>query len=157
MAEVWGMLRQRVPDARLEIVGAGVPADIRDLDGRDGVRVRGFVDDLEPILATVSACAIPLFVGSGVRVKVLELIARAIPCVGSPTGLRGLMPLEGCVEASDPKEWVAALQDLAANPERGREAARRGAERLAIENSTARSTAQVEAVLSGLGLVEGTH
>lgn len=157
MAEVWGPFRERVPDARLEIVGAGAPADIRNLDGRDGVRVRGFVDDLEPILATVTACAIPLFVGSGVRVKVLELIARAIPCVGSATGLQGLMPLEGCVEASDPKEWVAALQDLAANPERGRDEARRGAEHLAIENSTARSTAQVKAVLSGLGLFEGTH
>jgi polysaccharide biosynthesis protein PslH len=154
LSEVWGKVREHVPEARLEIVGAEPPEDIRQRDGSDGIRVRGFVEDLEPILATVSACAIPLFVGSGVRVKVVELIARAIPCVGTSTGLQGLMPLEGCTEVAEPEEWAAALAAIAADPEGPRQQARRGAERLAIDNSASRSGVHLEAVLRDLRVLE---
>ena len=116
MARVWPGVRERVPDARLEVVGARPPADIQAFDGKDGVRVHGFVDDLETLLPTITACMIPLFIGSGVRVKVLELIARGIPCVGTPIGLQGLMPLDGCFEVSEPDEWVRVLVEIAAGP-----------------------------------------
>lgn len=152
MSEVWPGLRERAPEARLEVVGARPPSDIRALDGTDGVRVHGFVDDLEPILATVTACVIPLFIGSGVRVKVLELIARGIPCVGTPVGLQGLMPLDGCFEVSTPDEWIARLATIAADPGPSRELARSGAVRLADAHSPASARARLEEVLRRVGV-----
>ena len=147
MSQVWPGLRERAPDARLEVVGARPPTDIRRLDGKDGVRVHGFVEDLEGILPAVTACVIPLFIGSGVRVKVLELIARGIPCVGTPVGLQGLMPLDGCFEVSDPDEWVRALLEIAADPGPSRELARRGAVQLGTRHSPAVARACLEEVL----------
>jgi glycosyltransferase involved in cell wall biosynthesis len=152
MSHVWPGLRERAPDARLEVVGARPPTDIRQLDGTDGVRVHGFVEDLEAILPTVTACVIPLFVGSGVRVKVLELIARGIPCVGTPVALQGLMPLDGCVEVSEPDEWVRTLAQIAADPGPSRELARRGAGRLATDHSPGVARARVEQVLQRMAL-----
>jgi glycosyltransferase involved in cell wall biosynthesis len=152
MSQVWPALRERAPDARLELVGARPPTDIRQLDGKDGVRVHGFVEDLETILPTITACVIPLFVGSGVRVKVLELIARGIPCVGTAVALQGLMPLDGCVEASEPEEWVRTLAQVAADPAPSRELARRGAGQLASEHSPAVARARLERVLRRMAL-----
>jgi len=152
VSEVWPGLRERAPDARLEVVGARPPADIRRIDGKDGVRVHGFVEDLEEILPAVTACVIPLFIGSGVRVKVLELIARGIPCVGTPVGLQGLMPLDGCFEVSDPDQWVRTLVEIAADPGPSRELARRGAVQLATEHSPAVARARLEEVLRRIGV-----
>jgi glycosyltransferase involved in cell wall biosynthesis len=151
---VWPGLRERSPDARLEVVGARPPADIRELDGKDGVRVHGFVEDLDAVLPAISACVIPLFIGSGVRIKVLELIARGIPCVGTPVGLQGLMPLDGCYEVSAPDEWVRILAEIAADPGPSRELARRGAAQLAAEHSPAAARASLEEVVRRLGLAE---
>jgi glycosyltransferase involved in cell wall biosynthesis len=152
MSQVWPALRERVPDARLEVVGARPPTDIRQLDGKAGVRVHGFVEDLEEILPKITACVIPLFVGSGVRIKVLELIARGIPCVGTPVALQGLMPLDGCVEVSEPEEWVRTLVQIAADPGPSRELARRGAGQLATEHSPAVARKRLEQVLRGMAL-----
>jgi len=152
MSEVWPGLRERAPDARLEVVGARPPKDILGLDGKDGVRVHGFVEDLDAILPEVTACVIPLFIGSGVRVKVLELIARGIPCVGTPVGLQGLMPLDGCFEMSTPDQWVRTLGEIAADPGPSRELAHRGSAELATRHSPAVARARLEGVLERLGL-----
>ena len=140
---VWPRLRERMPDARLEVVGARPPSDIQAFDGRDGVQVHGFVEDLEALLPAITACVIPLFIGSGVRVKVLELIARGIPCVGTPVGLQGLMPLDGCFEVSEPDEWVRLLAEIAARPQDSRALAHHGAARLATERSPAVAQARL--------------
>jgi polysaccharide biosynthesis protein PslH len=154
MSHVWPGLREQAPDARLDVVGARPPADIRGLDGKDGVRVHGFVEDLEAILPAVTACVIPLFIGSGVRVKVLELIARGIPCVGTPVGLQGLMPLDGCFEVSAPDEWVRALAEIAADPGPSRELARRGAVQLAATHSPEVARARLDEALRRVGVRE---
>jgi glycosyltransferase involved in cell wall biosynthesis len=156
ISNVWDEVRARIPDARLTIVGSKPPADIRDLDGSKGICVHGFVEDLDSVLATTSACVIPLFIGSGVRVKVLELIARAVPCVGTPVGLQGLMPLDGCFEITGPDQWARTLAEIASDPEGSRAQARRGGEQLARQNSHAEARAHVESVLCGLGVLEAS-
>jgi glycosyltransferase involved in cell wall biosynthesis len=135
LREVWGLLRDRVPNARLEVIGADPPSDIRARDGRSGIRVHGFVDDLEPLLRGAYGCVLPLFAGGGIRVKLLKLIGRGIPCVGTPVAMQGLTPLEGCVIASEPEEWVSVLTELAERPEELWEEARLGARRLRVEHS----------------------
>jgi hypothetical protein len=152
LPKVWESLRRTIPDARLEIIGADPPADIRAWDGRAGVRVRGFVEDLEPFLARAYGCVIPLFVGGGIRVKLLKLIGRGIPCVGSPVAMQGVTPLEGCVVASEPQEWLTVLTELARGPEELWEEARLGARRLQVEHSPRLALEHLETVLAGIGV-----
>lgn len=106
---VWPLVRRTYPDAALDIVGAQPPADVQALDGIDGVRVYGFLDDIDPLLDAVTVCVIPLFVGGGVRIKVLEMLVRGIPCIGSPVGLQGFEDLGGCCIVTAPSTWVTAL------------------------------------------------
>jgi hypothetical protein len=153
LRQVWGPVRGLVPDARLEIIGADPPADIRGWNGKDGVRVHGFVEDLEPFLARAYACAIPLFAGGGIRVKLLKLIGRGIPCVGTPVAMQGLTPLEGCVIASEPEEWIAVLAALAAQPEGLWDEARLGARRLRVEHSPRLAVDHLATVLADIGAI----
>jgi len=106
LREVWPQLRVVRPDSQLDIVGADPPPDIRAADGIHGVRVHGFVEDLGDLLASTQACLIPLFAGGGVRVKIVELLARGIPCIGSPLGVQGMTHLPGVVSVDSASEWI---------------------------------------------------
>ncbi len=110
LREVWPRVRAVRPEAELDIVGADPPPDVRAADGRDGVCVHGFVEDLSHILEHTQACLIPLFAGGGIRVKILELLARGIPCIGSPLGVQGMTHLPGIVAVDGVSEWVDAVR-----------------------------------------------
>ena len=66
LREVWPRVRAVRPEAELDIVGADPPPDLRAADGRDGVCVHGFVEDLSHIFEHTQACLIPLFAGGGI-------------------------------------------------------------------------------------------
>jgi hypothetical protein len=151
LREVWEPVRGDIADARLEIIGADPPADIRGWDGREGVRVHGFVEDLEPFLDAAYGCAIPLFAGGGIRVKLLKLIGRGIPCVGTPVAMQGMTTLEGCVVAWEPQEWISVLCRLAERPDELWDEARLGARRLQVEHSPRLALDHLETVLAGIG------
>jgi glycosyltransferase involved in cell wall biosynthesis len=131
LSEVWPGFRTEHPDARLLVVGAGAPADIRARDGRDGIEVRGFVEDLDGVLAEADVCLMPLLSGGGIRIKVLELLPRGIPCLGSRVAVRGFAGVAGVYEANLPQEWLKTLGALARiTPERARRLALTGADEL---------------------------
>jgi glycosyltransferase involved in cell wall biosynthesis len=150
LEEVWPMVRARVPEARLEIVGADPPPDIAGRDSRDGVSVHGFVDDLDPFLGRVDVCAIPLFVGAGIRVKVLELVSKGVPCVGSPVALQGLGWIEGCVEVDGREEWVEQIAAAATDRRPLMEAAARGAASLRARHSPQRATDHLRQMIEAI-------
>lgn len=82
-------LRQEVPTARLTLVGANAPADVRALAG-DAVRVLDAVDDLAPLLARSAVVLAPLRIGGGMRMKVLYAMAFGKAVVTTPRGADGL-------------------------------------------------------------------
>ena len=129
---VWEECRRELSDAKLDVVGADPPSDLLELDGVSGIRVWGFLQDIETLLQDVSVCAIPLFAGAGIRVKVLELISRGIPCIGTASGLQGLEHIAGTVRADTVTEWKEALREanrglssLRKEAELGRDAVKR--------------------------------
>jgi glycosyltransferase involved in cell wall biosynthesis len=153
LSAVWPGFRSGNPQARLLIVGAGAPADIRALDGRDGIQVRGYVRDLDGVLAETSVCAMPLLSGGGIRIKVLELLPRGVPCLGTEVAVRGFAGMAGVYQANTPAEWLDALATLArSEPEQARQAALAGAERLRTRFSLqATAAALQDALLTARG------
>jgi glycosyltransferase involved in cell wall biosynthesis len=148
LSEVWKPLRARVPGAQLEIVGAEPPTDIATRDGQDGIHIHGFVEDLEPVLDRIDVCAIPLFVGAGIRVKVLELISRGVPCVGSTVALQGVDDIDGCITANERSEWIHTLTGMADDKTGPRQAAKRGADTLRSRHSPGRASEHLQRALS---------
>lgn len=139
--EVWPYVRGHAPNARLNIVGAGPPQDVLELDGANGIRVWGYCQDLEALLEDTSVCAIPLFAGAGIRVKVLEMISRGIPCIGTSVGLQGMQHIAGTVVVDAPAGWIDALCDAEREPIDLRGKAERGREMVNQAHSHLRATA----------------
>ena len=57
LREIWPLLKKRLPDMRLDIVGSAPPRQLIELaESLDGVRIHGFVDDVRPFIARAAIC-----------------------------------------------------------------------------------------------------
>jgi glycosyltransferase involved in cell wall biosynthesis len=131
--EVWPLVTVRCPDAVLTLVGRGCEADFRRLV-RPGVVITGEVPDVRPHLAGAAATAVPVRIGGGTRLKVVEGLAMAKPMVTTSLGCEGIAVRAGehLLIAEDPSAFAAAILRLFADPALGArlgEAGRRLAER----------------------------
>lgn len=147
LSDVWPRVRAEYPGARLLVVGAGAPDDIQARDGRDGIEVRGFVEDLDGVLAETDLCAMPLLSGGGIRIKVLELLPRGVSCLGTRVAVRGFAGVPGVLEANTPEEWLAKVNDVASRPAEFRQAALAGAAALRPRFSLQATAAALEQAL----------
>ena len=90
--------------AQFHIVGRAPTAEVRALEGRDGVRVWGEVPAVQPFLAAADLVVAPLTIARGIQNKVLEAMAMGRPVLLSPEAATGIAAEDGAhfaVEASD--------------------------------------------------------
>lgn len=95
--DIFPLIRQAKPEAALTIIGKNPPADFHQLAARSGgaVRVTGYVPDLVPYMEQCTLMVIPVRAGGGMRVRILEAFARAIPVVTTTVGLEGIDAVPG--------------------------------------------------------------
>ena len=94
--EVWPQLLTRHPDLEFDIVGKGASEDLRTaVEHQPGIRLRGFVDDLQVIYRECRVSVAPLQFGSGMKVKVLDAMARGMPTVTTAVGAEGIAAEHG--------------------------------------------------------------
>ncbi|CAN5152894.1 glycosyltransferase family 4 protein [soil metagenome] len=110
-------VRQAIPECRLEIVGVSPPATIRARGG-DHILVTGRVRDVQPYLDEAAVVVVPLRLGGGMRVKVLEALAAGKAVVASALAVEGLDVTDGeqLRIASAEDEFVAAVVGLLRDP-----------------------------------------
>jgi len=89
VAEAWPAVRARLPQVELSVVGSNMPAAIRDLDV-EGVRVLGYVKDIDPLLDAARISIAPLRYGAGVKGKVNQAMAFGLPVVATPMAAEGM-------------------------------------------------------------------
>lgn len=87
--EVWPLVRARVPEAQLRVVGKNPPGSLVQR-GTPGVSFTGFVDDVRDHARDAQAFVIPLRVGGGTRIKAFEAMAMGLPVVSTTIGIEGL-------------------------------------------------------------------
>lgn len=108
-----------LPDVRIQVVGAGTERGLPQAAAwGDRVRFLGWVDDLDAVLGDSIALLSPLRTGSGVKIKVLEALARGLPVVATPAGVQGIEADEstGCLVGATPEDLAASMR-LACEPE----------------------------------------
>jgi glycosyltransferase involved in cell wall biosynthesis len=82
-------LKLRRPLVRVRIVGQKPPNEIASW--RDpAVEVVGYVDDVRPHIARAAVVIVPLRIGGGTRLKVLEAMAMEKAIVSTPLGVEGI-------------------------------------------------------------------
>lgn len=80
----------------------------------DRVAIAGFVEDVTPYFASCLCAAVPLLLGAGIKVKILEMMSAGIPTLTNDIGIEGIPAIDGvhylhCVE---PEEYVEAINKL---------------------------------------------
>jgi sugar transferase (PEP-CTERM/EpsH1 system associated) len=111
------LIRRHFPDVRLEIVGMEPPESVRRLGEMSGVTVTGWVEDIRPYLRRATVCVVPLRVGAGIRIKIVEALAMAKAVVSTPVGCEGLGLNDGehLLIADSAKEFATAVCRLLAD------------------------------------------
>jgi polysaccharide biosynthesis protein PslH len=88
--EIWPTIFARHPQIKFTIVGRNPGAEIRALASHTGIEVTGTVDDVRPFYKEAIAAVVPLRIGGGSRLKILESMAAGIPVVSTGLGAEGL-------------------------------------------------------------------
>lgn len=88
------LVRSRIPDIRVYVVGSDPPPEVARLQG-DGVEVTGRVPDVVPYYRSSSVAVVPLRAGGGTRLKILEAMALGRPVVSTSIGCEGLDVVDG--------------------------------------------------------------
>lgn len=116
--DVLPRLRERLPNARLAIVGADPPPEVLALGREQGVEVTGTVSDVRPWVARAGTVVVPLLSGGGTRLKILEAFAMGRPVVSTTIGASGIDARDGehLLLADSPVGFVAAIERLARDP-----------------------------------------
>jgi hypothetical protein len=106
-------LWSRVPRAEIRLVGNPAPS-VRRRERPPSVTVVGQVPDMEPELGRADISIVPLRVGSGTRVKILESFAHRVPVVSTTLGAEGLDVRDGVhlLVADDAGGFAAACERL---------------------------------------------
>ena len=117
--DIWPVVRQRCPQARLTIVGRGDPADLRRLR-RPGVEVTGEVPDIRPYLASAAVVAVPVRIGGGTRLKVVEGQAMGKAMVSTSLGCEGVAVRDGehLLIGDDAASFADRVLELFGDPDR---------------------------------------
>ena len=97
---VWPLVLEGNPGAELAIAGT-VCGSVEG--NQPNVRLLGVVPSIQDEIDQAGICIVPLLVGSGLKIKLLEALASGKACVSTPIGVQGM------------EDWAAGVIDVAGN------------------------------------------
>jgi sugar transferase (PEP-CTERM/EpsH1 system associated) len=111
---VFPRIRFRRPDIILRITGRTDGVLVDRLSLGEGVVLTGYLDDIRPAIVQSWICVVPLRIGGGTRLKILEAMALGTPVVSTSKGAEGLEVThnEDILIADEPAEFADAVLHL---------------------------------------------
>jgi polysaccharide biosynthesis protein PslH len=112
VAHIFSRIRSQFPEAKFVVAGRNPPEEFRQRLSRvPGVEFTGTVPDMRAEIASAAVCVVPLRMGSGTRLKILEAAAMAKPIVSTNLGAEGLEFLNGeeILLEDNPSAFAAAV------------------------------------------------
>jgi glycosyltransferase involved in cell wall biosynthesis len=144
---IFPAVRAKVPHATLSLVGRRPPEWLTARAARtSGVRVFPDVPDVRPFLATCGMLVVPLRIGGGSRLKILEALATGTPVVSTRVGAEGLQLAPGreIVVTDSPAEMPAAILEAILRPDEAQEIAEHGRRKVLARYSWVRLADQLD-------------
>ncbi|HET7152553.1 MAG TPA: glycosyltransferase family 4 protein [Candidatus Kapabacteria bacterium] len=116
---VMPMIQKDIPGFSLELLGLNPPPVLLK-KASNAVHVRGYVEDIRPNIARAGVYVVPLHVGSGIRIKILEAMAMGIPVVSTSVGCEGIPATDGknIMIADSAEEFARAVTTILSDPAR---------------------------------------
>jgi len=122
------------PGIRLCIAGKNMPRRILDLGADPRIDIINNPPDIRSVAADCSVSVVPLRLGGGTRIKILEAFALGLPVVSTAKGCEGLIVEDGqhLLIRDDPESFAAAVAAAVNDPDLS-ESLRMNGRRLAEE------------------------
>jgi polysaccharide biosynthesis protein PslH len=116
--KIWPRIAEAHPEARLKIIGGKPPRSLQLLAG-PRVELTGFAPDLRPHLAAAAVVVVPLRLGGGTRLKIVEAMAMGKAIVSTTLGAEGIEAIPGrdLLVEDQPKAFADAVNRLLGDPE----------------------------------------
>lgn len=99
----------------LYIVGKNPSETVKRLaQQNENITITGYVPDIDGYYARCHYMIVPLFIGSGLRVKILEAFSYGMPVVSTTTGAEGIAYTDGedILIGDSPEEFVAGMKKM---------------------------------------------
>jgi polysaccharide biosynthesis protein PslH len=110
LERIFPLIVARRPSTKLWIVGPG--ADDLHKHRGPNVEVTGFVDKVEPYIDRATAVVVPLRLGGGTRLKIVEAMAKGKPIVSTRIGAEGIDVVDGrsALLADEPADFAEQVE-----------------------------------------------
>jgi glycosyltransferase involved in cell wall biosynthesis len=106
--DILPMIKRRRKGIEVVFVGRNPSRKTSALGRVEGVTITGTVDDVRPFIARAAAYVVPLRIGGGSRLKILEAMAMGKPVISTPIGAEGLRvkDRENIVISEHPRDFA---------------------------------------------------
>jgi len=110
----WDAIRERYPDLQFYVAGRNAPPWFQKLLNLPNVVFKGEVADAYEFINSKSIMVVPLFSGSGMRIKIIEGMALGKPIVTTPVGTEGISTTSGenIIVVTNVEGFVQSISDL---------------------------------------------
>jgi glycosyltransferase involved in cell wall biosynthesis len=114
---IWPRIAAEHPDARWKVLGGRPSPSLLALAG-PRIEFTGFVSDLRPHLASAAVVVVPLRLGGGTRLKIVEAMAMGKAIVSTRLGAEGIEAVPGreLLIEDEPAPFADAVNGLLADP-----------------------------------------
>lgn len=113
--KIWPLLKARVPDVTIDVVGARPPEKLIALSKEDAnFRVHGFIDDLDQCLSDATAYVCPIDDGGGTKLKILDALSAGKAIIANPIACEGIQCEDGknVLYATTPEQYVEHIENI---------------------------------------------
>lgn len=113
LQNVWPLVSEKYPDLKLHVAGRNTPIEILQLKMKNVV-IHGEVEDAVGFINNYGIMVVPLFSGSGMRVKILEGMALSKIVITTTLGMEGIDAKDGdqLLIADDPQAFLSKIDDI---------------------------------------------
>ncbi|MFH1675954.1 MAG: glycosyltransferase [bacterium] len=131
--KVWPDIVNKLPDVHFSLVGRNPPPYLEKF-ASDKIKITGKVDSVTEYVKSASCSIVPLWIGSGMRYKILEAFALGCPVVSTLLGAEGIEAVDGehILIRDNPADFAEAVIKILSDRELGEKLASNS--RLLVEN-----------------------
>lgn len=119
LKEIYPRVKESLPGVSMKIIGNTDGVDLNEWSIDDSINFTGFIRDVRPTVAQSWLSVVPLRIGAGTRLKIIESLALGTPVVSTSKGAEGLGVEHGVniLVADEPDEFARAVVSILQNPD----------------------------------------